>query len=64
MSRCRQLCCRVVREPGREGSEARSRGRLGAPMSGDDKIYVDAEQPATLDNGAGKLTDYGTCKRR
>ena len=27
-------------------------------MSDDDKIYVDAEQPATLNNGAGKLTDY------
>ena len=29
-------------------------------MSDDDKIYVDAEQPATLNNGAGKLTDYRT----
>ncbi len=27
-------------------------------MSDDDKIYVDAEQPATLNNGAGKLTEY------
>ena len=60
MSRCRQLCCRLVGEPGREGSEARSGGRLGAPMSDDDKIYVDAEQPATLNNSAGKLTDYRT----
>jgi hypothetical protein len=29
-------------------------------MSDDDKIYVDAGQPATLNNGAGKLTDYPT----
>ena len=29
-------------------------------MSEDDKIYVDTEQPATLNNGAGKLTDYRT----
>ena len=29
-------------------------------MSDDIKIYVDAEQPATLNNGAGKLTDYRT----
>jgi hypothetical protein len=25
-----------------------------------DKIYVDAAQPATLNDGAGKLTDYST----
>ncbi len=25
-----------------------------------DKIYVDAAQPATLNDGAGKLTDYPT----
>jgi hypothetical protein len=31
-------------------------------MSDDDKIYIDAEQPATLNNGAGKLTDYGTLR--
>ena len=42
------------------GREARSGRRLGTPMSDDDKIYVDAEQPATLNNGAGKLTDYRT----
>jgi hypothetical protein len=24
------------------------------------RIYVDAAQPATLNDGAGKLTDYGT----
>ena len=29
-------------------------------MSEDDKIYVDAGQPATLNNGTGKLTDYRT----
>jgi hypothetical protein len=40
--------------------EARGRRGLGAPMSEDDKIYVDAGQPATLNNGAGKLTDYRT----
>jgi hypothetical protein len=33
---------------------------LGTPMSDDDKIYMDAQQPATLNNGAGKLTDYRT----
>ena len=33
---------------------------MGAPMSDDDKIYIDAERPATLNNGAGKLTDYRT----
>jgi hypothetical protein len=33
---------------------------MGAPMSDDDKIYVDAEQPATLNDGARKLTDYRT----
>jgi hypothetical protein len=31
-------------------------------MSDDDKIYVDAEQPATLNNGAGKLTERRTQK--
>ena len=31
-----------------------------APMSDDYKIYVDAAQPATLNEGAGKLTDYPT----
>jgi hypothetical protein len=35
---------------------------MGAPMGDDDKIYVDAEQPATLNNGAGKLTDYRTLR--
>jgi hypothetical protein len=29
-------------------------------MSADDKIYVDAQQPATLNDGAGKLTDCRT----
>ena len=29
-------------------------------MTGDTGIYVDAAQPATLNDGAGKLTDYGT----
>ena len=29
-------------------------------MSDDYKIYVDAAQPATLNDGAGKLTDYAT----
>ena len=31
-------------------------------MSADDKIYVDADQPATLNNGAGKQTDYLTLR--
>ena len=30
------------------------------PMSDDYKIYVDAGRPATLNEGAGKLTDYPT----
>lgn len=29
-------------------------------MSDDYKIYVDAAQPATLNDGAGALTDYPT----
>ncbi len=29
-------------------------------MSDDSKIYVDAAQPATLNDGAGKLTDFTT----
>jgi hypothetical protein len=29
-------------------------------MSADYKIYVDAGRPATLNNGAGALTDYAT----
>ncbi len=29
-------------------------------MSDDYKIYVDAGQPATLDDGAGAVTDYAT----
>ena len=29
-------------------------------MSDDEKIYVDARQPATLNNGAGVLTDCPT----
>jgi hypothetical protein len=29
-------------------------------MSADSKIYVDAGQPATLNDGAGKLTDCAT----
>jgi hypothetical protein len=32
-------------------------------MSDDYKIYVDASRPATLNNGAGALTDCATCKR-
>jgi hypothetical protein len=32
-------------------------------MSEDDKIYVDAGQPATLNNGAGKLTDCRTLQK-
>jgi len=33
---------------------------LAALMSADYKIYVDAGQPATLNNGAGVLTDCPT----
>ena len=29
-------------------------------MTDDTRIYVDAAQPATVNDGAGKLTDYGT----
>jgi hypothetical protein len=29
-------------------------------VTDDTRIYVDAGHPATLNNGAGKLTDYGT----
>src|SRR5208283_3441273 len=41
-------------------SEAGGRRGLGALMSDDYKIYVDAGQPATLNNGAGVLTDCAT----
>jgi hypothetical protein len=35
--------------------------KLGVAMTDDDlKIYVDAAQPATLNDGAGKLTDCPT----
>ena len=43
-------------------SEARRRRGLGTLMSDDCKIYVDAEQSAILNNGAGVLTDCATCK--
>ena len=33
-------------------------------MSDDDKIYVDAEQPATLNNGTGKEPITARCERR
>jgi hypothetical protein len=33
---------------------------LGTLMSDDYKIYVDANRPATLNNGAGALTDCAT----
>jgi hypothetical protein len=33
---------------------------LGTLMSDDYKIYVDAGQPATLNDGAGALTDCAT----
>jgi hypothetical protein len=33
---------------------------LPRTMSHDDKIYVDAKQPATLNDGARRLTDYRT----
>jgi hypothetical protein len=29
-------------------------------VTDDTRIYVDAAQPATLNDGAGELTDYGT----
>jgi hypothetical protein len=47
-------------EPGGAGSKARSRRRLGALMGDDYKIYVDAGHPATLNDGAGVLTDCTT----
>jgi hypothetical protein len=49
-------------DQGQAGGEAKSGRRLDSPMSDDDKIYVDAGQPATLNNGAGKLTDYRTLR--
>ncbi len=33
---------------------------FGMPMSDDYKIYIDAGQPATLNNGAGVQTDCAT----
>jgi hypothetical protein len=47
-------------EPGGAGSKARSRRRLGALMSDNCKIYVDAGHLATLNDGAGVLTDCAT----
>jgi hypothetical protein len=35
-------------------------GPLALPMSDDYKIYTDAGQPATLNNGAGVQTDCAT----
>jgi hypothetical protein len=49
-------------EPGVAGREARSRGGLGTLMTDDYKIYVDAERPATLNNGAGVLIDCATLR--
>jgi bifunctional non-homologous end joining protein LigD len=40
--------------------EAGGGRRLGAPMSDDFKIYVDAGQPAILNDGAGIATDCAT----
>jgi hypothetical protein len=45
-------------EPGGAGREARGRG--GVALTDDCKIYVEAAQPATLNDGAGKLTDCAT----
>jgi hypothetical protein len=42
------------------GGLARGRRELGKLMSGDYKIYADAGRPATLNNGAGALTDCAT----
>ena len=36
---------------------------LGAPMTDDYRIYVDANWPATLNDGAGVLTDFPTFAR-
>jgi hypothetical protein len=36
------------------------RGRREVAMSDDSKIHVDADRPATLNDGAGKLTDFAT----
>ena len=47
-------------EPGRASIEARGLRGLGTLMSDDYKIYVDAGQPATLNDGAGVLTDCPT----
>src|SRR5262249_40406926 len=45
-------------EPGGAGREARGRG--GVAVNDDYKIYVDAGRPATLNDGAGALTDCPT----
>jgi hypothetical protein len=47
-------------KPGCAGGAAGGRRGLGALMSDDYKIYVDAGQPATLNDGAGVLTDCPT----
>ncbi len=57
---------RWVIEPLAQGQEPsvagrKARGRRGVSMSGDSSIYIDASRPATLNDGAGKLTD---CSKR
>jgi hypothetical protein len=42
------------------GIGRQAQGRGGMALSDDYKIYVDASQPATLNDGAGALTDCAT----
>jgi hypothetical protein len=42
------------------GTDGRGVEKLGTLMTDDYKIYVDANRPATLNNGAGALTDCTT----
>ena len=50
----------VSREESRRRLWSVRRKSLGLLMSDDFKIYVDAAQPATLNNGAGVLIDCPT----
>jgi hypothetical protein len=55
------LCGRKPSPPGhRCQHHGCDKSREIGKLTEDDKIYVDAAQPATLNNGGGKLADYPT----
>jgi hypothetical protein len=57
------LCGRKPSPPGhRCWHHGCDKSREIGKLTEDDKIYVDAAQPATLNNGGGKSTDYPTLR--